>query len=70
MDLFDQLYMLVGHSSNMKRSMKCCATELEALEVVWSIKNFQDGHQCIVYTDHKLLRSLLNTSHPSRKLAR
>ena len=27
------------------------------------------GHHCIVYTDHEPLRSLLNTPHPSGKLA-
>jgi len=49
------------------------ATELEALGVVWLVKHFCHylySHQCIVYTDHKPLRSLLNTPHPSRKLAR
>jgi len=50
---------------------KYSATELEALGVVWLVKHFQHylyGHQCIVYTDHEPLRSLLNTSHPSGKL--
>ena len=28
------------------------------------------GHRCDVYTDHEALRSLLNTPHPSGKLAR
>ena len=28
------------------------------------------GHHCDIYTDHKALRSLLNTLHPSGKLAR
>ena len=28
------------------------------------------GHQCTVYTDHEALKSLLNTPHPSGKLAR
>ena len=49
------------------------ATELEALGVVWSVKHFRHylyGHKCIVYTDHEPLKSLLNTSHPSGKLAR
>ena len=48
-------------------------TELEALGVVWAVKYFRHylyGHQCDVYTDHKALKSLLNTPHPSGKLAR
>ena len=48
-------------------------SELEALGVVWGIKHFRHyiyGHQCTVYTDHEALRSLLNTPHPSGKLAR
>ena len=49
------------------------ATELEALGVVWSVKHFRHylyGHKCMVYTDHEPLKSLLNTPHPSGKLAR
>ena len=41
--------------------------------MVWSVKHFRHylyGHQCILYTDHEPLRSLLNTPHPSGKLAR
>ena len=52
---------------------KYSATELEALGIVWSVKHFRHylyGHRCIVYTDHEPLRSLLNTPHPSGKLAR
>ena len=48
-------------------------TELEALGVVWAVKYFRHylyGHQCDVYTDHEALKSLLNTPHPSGKLAR
>ena len=48
-------------------------TELEALGVVWAVKHFRPylyGHHCDVYTDHEALRSLLNTPHPSGKLAR
>ena len=49
------------------------ATELEALGVVWAIRHFRPylyGHACKVYTDHEALKSLLNTPHPSGKLAR
>lgn len=49
------------------------ATELEALGVVWAVKQFRHylyGHNCDVFTDHEALRSLLNTPHPSGKLAR
>ena len=48
-------------------------TELEALAVVWATKHFHVylyGHQCKVLTDHSALKSLLNTPHPSGKLAR
>ena len=48
-------------------------SELEALAVVWATKHFHAylyGHQCKVFTDHSALRSLLNTPHPSGKLAR
>ena len=49
------------------------STELEALAVVWVIKHFRHylyGHKCDIYTDHEALKSLLNTPHPSGKLAR
>jgi len=49
------------------------AIELEVLGVVWSVKHFCHylyGHPCVVYTDHEHLKSLLNTPHPSDKLAR
>jgi len=49
------------------------ATELETLGVVWAVKHFRPyicGHQCNIYTDHEALKSLLNMSQPSGKLAR
>ena len=48
-------------------------TELEALGVVWAVRHFRHylyGYHCDVYTDHEALKSLLNTPHPSGKLAR
>ena len=48
-------------------------TQLEGLGVVWTAKHFRPylyGHKCTVYTDHEALKSLLNTPHPSGKLAR
>ena len=48
-------------------------SELEALAVVWATKYFHAylyGHQRKVFTDHSALKSLLNTPHPSGKLAR
>ena len=48
-------------------------TELEALGVVWAIRHFRHyiyGRRCEVYTDHEALKILLNTPHPSGKLAR
>ena len=47
-------------------------TELEALGIVWAVKHFHHylyGHHCEVYTDHEPLIALLNTPHPSGKLA-
>ena len=49
------------------------STELEALGVVWAVRHFRQylyGHNCHVFTDHKALKSLLNSPHPSGKLAR
>ena len=48
-------------------------TELETLGLVWAARLFRPyllGHKCIVYTDHSACTSLLNTKHPSAKLAR
>ena len=42
------------------------------MEVVWAVKHFRPylyGHQCRVVIDHEALKSLLNTPHPSGKLA-
>ena len=47
--------------------------EMEGLGGVWAVKHFRHflyGHKCDVYTDHKALKSLINTPHPSGKLAR
>ena len=46
---------------------------MEALAVVWAVKHchvYLYRHKCDVYTDHEALLSLLNTPHPSGKLAR
>ena len=48
-------------------------TDMEALGVVWAAKHFRAylyGHRCVVYTDHSPLKALLNSPHPSGKLAR
>ena len=48
-------------------------SELEALAVVWATKHYRTylyGHSCDVITDHEALQALLNTPHPSGKLAR
>ena len=48
-------------------------TELEGLGVVWAAKHFRPylyGHSGVVYTNHEALKSLLNTTQPSGKLAR
>ena len=49
------------------------STEMKGLAVVWAIKHFRQylyGHKCQVFTDHEALKALLNTPHPSGKLAR
>ena len=49
------------------------STHLEALGVVWATQHFRPylyGHPCTVYTDNQALKSLLNTPHPSGRLAR
>ena len=41
--------------------------------MIWAVKHFCPylyGHKCLVITDHEALKSLLNTPHPSGKLAR
>lgn len=65
----------IVYASHTLHPHKCNygSTELEALAVVWAVKHFCHylyGHRCQVYTDHQALRSLLNTPHPSGKLAR
>ena len=48
-------------------------SELEGLGVVWTVKHFRHylyGHKCDVYTDHEAHKALINTPHPSGKLAR
>ena len=40
---------------------------------MWAMKHFRHylyGHKCEVFTDHEALKSLMNTPHPSGKLAR
>ena len=59
--------------SSQGAEMRYSATELEALGVVWAVKRFRHylyGHPCTTVTDHQPLKSLLNTPHPSGKLAR
>lgn len=41
--------------------------------MVWAAKHFRHylyGHKCVIFTDHEALKPLLNTPHPSGKLAR
>ena len=60
-------HTLLAHEQNYSIS------EREALGVVWAVKHFRHflyGHKCEVYTDHIALKALLNTPHPSGKLAR
>ena len=41
--------------------------------MVWATKHFRHylyGHKCVIFTYHESLKSLLNTLHPSGKLAR
>ena len=48
----------------------CGVLELEGLGVVWAVKHFRHYIYGTVYTHHEALKSFLNTSHPSGKLAR
>ena len=62
-----------GSRTSQQHEKKYGAAELEALGVVWAVKHFRHylyGHHCHVFTDHEPLKSLLNTPHPSGKLAR
>ena len=48
-------------------------TEMEALRVVWSLRHFRAylwGHHTTMDTDHAPLCAMLQTQHPSGKLAR
>jgi hypothetical protein len=44
-------------------------TELEALGVVWAYITSDTISTCGVFTDHEALKTLLNTPHPTGKLA-
>ena len=47
--------------------------EFEALGGVWAARYFRHyiyGHRCDVFTDHEALKALINTPHPSGKLAK
>ena len=46
------------------------STEMEALAVVWAVKHYRHYLYGQVFTDHEALKLLLNTPHPSGKLAR
>ena len=65
----------LAYASRTLQPHECnyAATEMEALGVVWAVKHFQQylyGFRCHVHTDHEALKSLLNSPHPSGKLAR
>jgi len=48
-------------------------SKLETLALVWAVCYFHPyilGHRTTVYTDHAACTSLLNSAHPSGKLAR
>ena len=62
-------HYLYGHHCDVFTDHKA----LKFLGVVWAVRHFRHylyGHHCDVFTDHKALKSLLNTPHPSGKLAR
>ena len=71
----DGLIALIAYASRILQQHEANygISELEALAVVWATKHFRVylyGHPCDVYTDHEALQALLNTLHPSGKLAR
>ena len=56
-----------------KHEQRYGITELETLGVVWGLRHFRAylyGHRVTVYTDHAPVKSMLNSRHPSGKLAR
>ena len=55
-----------------KHEKKYGISELETLGLVWAVRYFRPyllGHPCVVYTDHAVCLSILNTARPSGKLA-
>ena len=65
------LLMQAGLFKDMRRTTYG-VTELEALGAVLVVKHFCPylyGHKCQIIMDHEALKSLLNTPHPSGKLA-
>jgi len=56
-----------------KHEQRYGITELETLAVVWRLRHFRAylyGHRVTIITDHAPVKALLNTKHPSGKLAR
>lgn len=69
--LYSQLHTQVVPSRSVKAITRM--TTLRVLIVVWAVKHFQSylyGYSCAIYTDHKALKSLLNTPQPSGRLAK
>lgn len=71
----NRLVAPIAYASHTLQSheAKCGISELEVLAIVWATKHFRVylyGHPCDMYTDHEALQALLNTPHPSGKLAR
>ena len=71
----DEKYHLIAYASKSLQpdEKNYPISKLETLAIVWAVKKFRAyllGHPRTVLTDHAACLSLLNTPHPSAKLAR
>ena len=67
----DQVHPIAYASRRLlKHEHNYAINELEMLASVKHFRAYLLGHRCVVYTDHAPCTSLLNTPHPSAKLAR
>ena len=62
-----QLLMLAEHCNSMRRGMENLNWKLWQW---FGPPNILEGHPCDVFADHEALQAIMNTCHPSGKLAR
>ena len=65
----DETVRPIAYASRTLQGAECnyASTHLEDLGVIWATRHYIHGHPCTVYTDNQVL---LNTPHPSGRLAR